>query len=399
MKRLILSTIAMLLTCSLVQGQELDLLTDRPVVLKEEQPGWTLGVDVNTFMRDAEFFLPYTKGYTALGFFLRPYAQHRLGRYVQLTMGVELTGVAGYSGLRAWQPVVRMEYEPFENFRLVMGSLYGTLSHGLYEPMFDRERYIYAHQEEGMQILAKVPFGYAGAGWTTDTWLHWENLLEPWQSDQERFTLGSNNEVVFWTDSPADGRRRWEVSVPLSFVGSHRGGQFSALDTCIQTLFNESATLRMKAWIGARDNLLRLDVPVFWYQDMSPKGERRLAYSNGWGVWPQVGADIPLSGKQERIDDTKKRGDWHLMVQGGYWYGYRYIAPRGSYLFQSVSWHDPNFAVDVRQMATARVAVENTFRGQLLLGADVELYYDVVEKGVDLAVGIYLRYTPHWTFK
>ena len=114
------------------------------------QNSWLIGVDAATFLRDAEFSLPYTRGYTATGFFVTPYAKHLIGRDAQMTFGVHLAGVAGSDGIRQWKPLVRLEYMPHRNVRIVMGSLYGTLTHGLFEPMLDRERYIYDHYEEGM---------------------------------------------------------------------------------------------------------------------------------------------------------------------------------------------------------------------------------------------------------
>ena len=337
---------------------------------------WRVGIDVTTFFRDAEFFLPYTKGYTATGFFLNPYVKRTIGVHAQLTLGLHLAGVAGYEGIRKWQPLVRLDYQPHPNWRLVMGSLYGTLTHGLFEPMLDRERYIYDHQEEGVQILGKLAFGPTQL--KTDTWVHWEELLEPWQPTQERFTLGSNND--FRLLDFAIGESEFGVSVPFSFLGSHRGGQFTSLDTCIQTLFNENVGMRLY-WSKQNKRSLRLDMPFFFYQDMSPT--KCMAYDNGWGVWPQLSWNYTLPNRTPR---SRWFGEWQMQLQTGYWYGHQFIAPRGSYLFQSISWHDALFAVQEREMLTAKAALENHY-GSLSLGLDAEFYYDLREKGLDMAVG------------
>lgn len=360
--------------------RELHMLTDAPRLSGHSlgfAPDWRVGVDVTTFFRDAEFMMPYTRGYTATGFFATPYLTRAVGERAQVTLGIQLAGVAGFSGIRSWHPLVRMEYAPHDNVRLVMGSLYGTLSHGLYEPMLDRERYIYDHYEEGVQILAALPVG--GTCWHSDTWLYWEKLLEPWQPWQERFTLGSANE---WVLVGADGRNPFTLSLPISFLGSHRGGQFSALDTCIQSLFNESVALRVGIATGRR-GALALDVPLFLYQDVSPTP--CLAYADGWGLWPQLSFDGTLA---------SPCGDWRMLLQAGYWRGCRYIAPRGSYLFQSVSWHKADFAEPDRQMLTALVAVENRYSDTFSMGLDAEFYYDRTLRGLDCAVGLYLRYRP-----
>ena len=347
---------------------------------------WLIGVDAATFLRDAEFSLPYTRGYTATGFFVTPYAKHLIGKDAQMTLGVHLTGVAGSDGIRQWKPLVRLEYRPHDHVRLVMGSLYGALTHKLFEPMLDRERYIYDHYEEGMQILAWLPLG----GWgelTSDTWLHWEELLEPWQMTQERFTLGSSNEWILW-EKAWSTQHGVSVSVPFSFLGTHRGGQFSALDTCIESLFNENVGLRVNVSLS-RNSALALDVPFFFYQDISPTKWQK--YDNGWGLWPQMSCDFPLPGYF--LDDRPHwRGGWKMLLQAGYWYGSQFIAPRGSYHFQSVSWHKKDFAVPEREMVTAKVALENRYTGQFSLGLDTEFYYDLREQELDFAFGIYLRY-------
>ncbi|MBR5726489.1 MAG: hypothetical protein IKX56_07135 [Muribaculaceae bacterium] len=352
---------------------------------------WLIGVDAATFLRDAEFSLPYTRGYTATGFFVTPYAKHLIGKDAQMTFGVHLAGVAGSDGIRQWKPLVRLEYMPHRNVRLVMGSLYGTLTHKLFEPMLDRERYIYDHYEEGVQLLAQLPLcGWLGL--TTDTWLHWEELLEPWQMTQERFTLGSINELLLWGWMRNTQQGGW-LTLPFSFLGTHRGGQFSALDTCIESLFNENVGLRLNVSL-ARESAVAVDLPVFFYQDISPR--KCQAFDKGWGVWPQVSYDFPLPtwAPDELWEDYHHhwRRRWHMLLQAGYWYGNQYIAPRGSYLFQSVSWHKKDFVAPEREMVTAKVAVENKYTDKFSLGLDAEFYYDLREQAMDLAFGVYMRY-------
>lgn len=344
---------------------------------------WRIGVDAATFLRDAAFSLPYTRGYTATGFFVTPYAKHLIGDDAQMTFGFHLAGAAGSDGFHSWKPLVRLEYEPFENVRLVMGSLYGGLSHKLFEPMFDRERYIYDHYEEGVQLLLSRWLG-GTICITSDTWLHWEELLEPWQPAQERFALGSSNQLELCSRYYGT-HRALRLSLPFSFLGTHRGGQFSTLDTCIQSLFNENAGLRLDIALGLR-SALAIDVPFFFYQDISP--EKHQAYGNGWGFWPQASCDIDFGKGQH----DGCRGSWRLLAQAGYWHGHQFIAPRGSYHFQSVSWHRADFAAPERDMLTARMALENCYSRSFSLGLNAEFYYDLLVPGLDFAFGLTMRY-------
>ena len=334
---------------------------------------WLAGIDLSTFLRDAEFSTPHSPGYTAVGFFADPFISRRIGTNARATVGLRLAGAAGLDGLYSWQPLVRLEYSPLPTLHLVMGTLYGDLSHGLYEPMLGRERHFYAHNEEGVQILATIP----ALRWETDTWLHWENLLQPWQADQERFTLATSNEItpLILPLSPFT----LHMSIPFSFLGSHRGGQFSALDTCIQSLFTESVGLRLNFQFSKTG--ICLHAPFFFYQDISPTSWQ--AYTDGHGFWPQLSL-------------TFQHSSLNVIGSAGYWTGHHYIAPRGSYLFQCVSWDDPDFRTPDKQMLTARLALEHQYTTDFHLGADAEAYYDLHYRRPDIAFGIYLRYTPSW---
>ena len=164
------------------------------------------------------------------------------------------------------------------------------------------------------------------------------------------------------------------------------------MDTCIESLFNENVGLRLNVSL-ARESAVAVDLPVFFYQDISPRKCQK--YDNGWGVWPQVSCDFLLP-RYILIDplDTRPhwRGSWKMLLQAGYWYGNQFIAPRGSYHFQSVSWHKKDFAVPEREMITAKVGLENRYTGQFSLGLDTEFYYDLREHELDFAFGIYMRY-------
>lgn len=337
--------------------------------------GWHLGVDVTTFMRDAEFSLPYTRGYTALGYFVQPYASRKLNQVAELTLGMLLTGAAGYDGIHSWHPVVSFNYRPSDRLQITMGTINGGLAHGLYEPMYDRERWIYDHQEEGMQIR------WWGESLHSDVWINWEDLLEPWQPKQERFTMGMSNDLTLLQTKTC------KVSIPFSFLGSHRGGQFTALDTCIQSLFSESVALRLSLHRSASYSV---DLPVFFYQDISPT--KCLAFDNGWGFWPQMSASVPMNISAWKNGEQIKM-PMHLILQGGYWHGHQYIAPRGSYLFQSVSWHKPSFVAPDREMATARIALDWHHGERFHVGLDSEFYYDLKESSLDIVFGLYMRYT------
>lgn len=328
----------------------------------------SLKVDAVAFFRDAEFFLPYVEGYTASGFRLMPALCYRINDRAEIRGGLILTTVAGTEGVRKAQPVFSIEYRPWQPVSLVMGTIDGSVSHALGEPMYDLERWLYDYKEDGIQL--RTDFRY----WKSDTWLNWENFLDPWTPDQERFTLGTNQE--FYVLKTRDDRH---LVLNTTFMGCHRGGQFSSLDTCIETLFNESLSLRWEQhFLNGRD-LARLEMPIYLFQNQSPQGERYTAYDRGWGVYPN--AEIRASGFHSSSN--------LYLLRCGYWYGDQYLSARGSYLFQSVSWHDEGYVKRIRHLVTAALGFKHEYKN-LSLDANAQFYYDPDYRKLDFAVGLNL---------
>lgn len=362
---------------------------------------WRVGADVTTFFRDAEFATQLTRGYTALGYFLTPHVSTLFHHNAQLTLGADLTGIAGEEGFWKARPLVRLEFKPTGNWTFVMGTLYGGSSHRLYEPMWCIENTFLDHTEQGVEIFNSHWLGENGrqrlAG---DTWLNWQNFLEPWEAEQEVFTAGTSQRLILLspmvtTRSKDKAVKAVQIYIPFSFVGQHHGGQFTALDTCVTSLFNESVGLSADFYLGElgfySGRWLSIDLPVFFYQNASP-GDGRAAtpYASGRGFFPQL--TYQHSFDQADPDGQRDQGAvWHrVTAQLGCWLGDQWVAPVGSYHFQSVSWHKKDYLDPSRRMATARIAYER-YEGRVTLGADLQVYHDISHAQTDCAFGLYMR--------
>lgn len=376
--RKLLTIIIFALTLGIAKGQDVVVLAEPPI-----EGGWLqdsilprgLGWEVSatTFFRDAEFFLPETEGYTASGFRLEPSLRYGICEEAQIRGGLIVTALAGTEGLWKVEPALAIDYQPSSSVRLTMGTLEGSLHHRLGEPMYDRERWYYDYKEDGLQILTHT------SHWSSDTWLNWEHFLEPWTPDQERFTLGTSQEITILHLNEEGDKEPNRIVVPLAFTGSHRGGQFSTLDTCIETLFNESVGLRLEA--GKKHRLVA-ELPCFFFQNMSPHNERHTAYEQGYAFYPQ----LKYRGRfgKSRLHE----------IDGaiGYYKAHQYLSPRGSYLFQCVSWSDPNFAVPDREMATAALSYHQRISEHFFLSLDSQFYYDLDLEKLDFAIGLAMRF-------
>ncbi len=322
--------------------------------------GQTLSLNVNAlqFTRDAEYFLPETKGYTAVGFFLTPTLKFRTRSWESFNVeaGAQVLGIAGDDHRLHVKPVFRIEYEPNEWLRLVGGTIYGNVNHGLYEPMYDFDRFFYNNQEDGLQLM--IFKNWEHFRFTSDTWLNWENFLEPGEAEQEKFTIGSSNRLMFGSATHKC------FQIPIDIMGTHRGGQFSALqDTCLETLFNAATGVD---W--AINTHWRLTAMAFGYKNNS--NDIYTHFKSGYGLYPMAAYY-----------------NKNFALFGGYWYGNGYIGARGSHLFMSVSKYDPLFEQKERNMITGK-----WFYQHGIFGLEAQAYYDLKESKCDFSFGLYMKF-------
>lgn len=331
--------------------------------------GLFLEVKADAFVCDAEYFLPRTKGFTYVGTRLLPALRYSVNDQVSLRAGILLTALAGHEGLWKVQPVLSFDFSPAPWLLLRMGTIDSDRQHLLGDPICDHNRWFYDYKQDGMQILTHTQH------WESDSWLDWQHFLEPWTPDQERFSLGTRHQFFLFNRQQAE-RLHWQVSLPLAFVGNHRGGQVSTLDTCIETLFNEQVGLRA-TWNG---NLLSfsIDVPLFLYQNGTPHDERHQPYDNGWGVWPSAQVSA-LWGRN------------HLQLQAGFWRGSQFISPHGNALFMSISDHDDYLQPDVH---LATLSAEYLYRYKdFTFGINLHSFYDTDLHKLDLDAAILMRFS------
>lgn len=338
--------------------------------------------NVTTFVRDAEYFLPYTKGYSALGFFLKPTFTYIHDERLSASAGLHLLGIAGdHKRLREVSPIVRIEYRPVKGIRIVGGTLSDErIGHGLYQPMYDYDRLFYANKEDGLQVFAYTKH------WWSEMWCNWEDFIvvdSPWQ---EKFTFGWVNELKF--DNREHNRT---FRIPIHLMMNHRGGQIDAVqDTCIETLANVAAGLEYNkrfnhGGMGAK-------LPFFGFSNRSNEQHIHTHFKKGWGIYPQLFFDRVWTKSTSSVEngyEVIKIQHEHVVYGNiGYWYGDGFVSGRGSYLFQSRSYFDDAFERRYRHMLTA----EAVYGLNGVLRTRFQAYYDLDERSVDYAVTLALMF-------
>lgn len=329
--------------------------------------------NVETFVRDAEYFLPYTKGYTALGFFLKPTLTYRHNEHLSVSVGIDLMGIAGdHKKIRGISPIVSIRYSPIKNITIIGGTLCNT-GHGLDQPMFDYDRRFYAHKEDGLQIFAHTKH------WKTEMWCNWEDFIvvgSPWQ---EKFTFGWSN--CFTTDKCYYTENHYaRISFPINLMMNHRGGQIDAVkDTCIETLANGSVGLKYDGF--SRRLIYSVEIPFYGFSNRSNEEHIHTHFKDGWGIYPKITLGGGWIGKRHNNHNTFGGGV-------GYWYGDGFISGRGSYHFQSRSYFDDSFERRYRHMLTFNAY----YYLNSIFGVSFQAYYDLDESKMDFAATIALRF-------
>lgn len=414
-------------------------------------------MDVLSFLRNAEYMMPYTVGYTSINCRLTPTLTYTINDRTRFTGGLQFDNIVGSDSIIHLYPYFRIEYEPAKWARIVLGDIYGGAEHGLEDPIYDRERNFfsyYYHPEAGVQILTSQN------RWVSDTWIDWEHYLNPWTYDQERFTMATRHELILkecglpysgnnrtrkwdmaaetWntlfpplarqrateaeepphtetlaaaTEQPPHSARlmhRMMISMPLTAMVAHRGGQFSLIDTNNESLFNFHAGLRLTLYgnpqrtlQGLSTSTWHLSLPYYYFKDISGTDKGSLEpyhhpFRNGWGIYPQLSWEHPLFNTL-RITDTNHAGTTkprehytYISTAMGFWHGYQFLSSRGSYLYQSACLtSDTTFPE--RNMLTLDARLEHRYKG-LSLGLDIQIYYDINRHKSDYAYGLYMRW-------
>ena len=203
-----------------------------------------------------------------------------------------------------------------------------------------------------------------------------------WQRQQYRFS-NFQEELVGGLSSSlrvsATGSR-WQLSIPLQFTATHKGGQIDTLDQPLQTVFNGATGLVVRRDLESQKvRALRLNTYVLGFQDRS--GVSALPFQNGTGLY--------LNGTLET-----KYGDAML----SYWQGRRFLAPLGGDLYQSASRtiSNPGYTDANRRLLFLRLLRDFRIADPAALTVRIEPVYDLNAGLLDFSFGVYLNFRQEW---
>jgi len=95
----------------------------------------------NNFVRNNEYFGPYTEGITYIGSILQPEVSWTLSSKFSLSAGWYFRHYYGQDGFEKSLPVIRARYIFSPGAQVIVGQLDGQLKHGFIEPIYNTDNY------------------------------------------------------------------------------------------------------------------------------------------------------------------------------------------------------------------------------------------------------------------
>lgn len=341
-------------------------ISDKITLNAADSNTWGLTLNNFNYLRNTEYFNNIEVGRTLFGTQLHPSLFIQPNNHVKLQAGAFVqSDFGGSPGYNKILPTFSLKINTGKNdaASFIFGTLEGALAHRLIEPLFDVNTAITNRIENGAQFKIETD-KYFG-----DIWINWEQFIERGSPFKERFTVGlSAQQKLFEKENGL------YLSIPCQAIAHHRGGQIDT-DTSNMTMQVNSAIglqlgqLKPKGWI----NEWHVDGYITEYRENTNSGY--FPYREGMGIYANV---------------FLRKGAWGLL--GTFWQGDKWIAPKGTTLYSSVSIDKPGYVETIRQLIFVRFLYNKPLSDGLNISARFEPVYDVKSSLLDFSYSLYLSY-------
>ena len=312
------------------------------------------------FFRDNEYQGNLTNGYTLPGFRLLPSISYQPLKILNLEVGAYMLHYWGankypnlnYSDMPSWKgeqtqsgfhvlPFLRAQVALTPNFQIVIGSIYGSVHHGLIEPLYNPETALSGDPETGLQFL-----------WDTrwfkfDTWVNWESFIFDGDYHQESFTYGLS---VRFTPNQ-------RLYFPLQILAQHRGGEINteAEEREVKTWVNGGIGVGYNFSTGNRliPSVDLLAMAAFYKQQTSDT----LPFDEGYGIYAKASAKL-----------------WRFNISAAYWRAHDFITIHGNPLYGAMSIVEDDYTLDNPSLFKLQADYSQPIGKGLIFGFNAELF-------------------------
>jgi hypothetical protein len=322
-----------------------------------------LSFSSSSFFRNAEYFNPYIDGFTLLGAWVEPKLTYYFSENSKFFIGANALKYSGRDDFAEVLPVIGFRQTLTPSVDVQLGTLEGSLAHRLPEPLFAQERWLQKPVENGLQFLIHTPRLQG------DVWINWEHFIMDGDSAQERFTQGTSLRF-----SAVNGEN-FQLEIPFYAMFFHRGGQINNSEVPIETLNNFSSGFKTNWNVGGEAvKRLGFNLLAFAYNNLSP--QKKQLYSNGWGIMPS----LQVVGER-------------FMAEAGYWYGYKFIGPRGDGMYSSISAKDLLLRKPERSMPFVKLLYGKRLDSGVGVYGGAECFYDSNSSKLDYTYSLYITFS------
>ncbi|MBL3656732.1 hypothetical protein [Fulvivirga sediminis] len=338
---------------------------DRPVN-EADSNALFLGINAMGFAKNNEYFNDIADGYTLFGYQLNPYLTYHPGKYIKIDAGVYLQKDFGNNGYREVTPTFSFKYSK-KAFSLIFGTLEGSVSHRLVEPLYDFEKTLNDRLENGFQVKVEKERLFM------DYWVDWQNMIYPGDSTQEHIVGGAS---VKWA---AVKNKDFQLTVPLQFVVEHQGGQIDDDPEPLQTNVNMAAGVELTVPLSENSFVQELRSSNYY-----------LVSSNS-----SEGDNDPLTTGSGLYINAAAKTKANLEVMASYWYGDKFTSVQGGQLYasRSSSYKNARVIEPARELLIIRLMHKLEIADGLSFNSRFEPFYDFRNGTFEYAFGFYINYT------
>ncbi|MGE5393744.1 MAG: hypothetical protein ACM3P1_03315 [Candidatus Saccharibacteria bacterium] len=315
------------------------------------------------FFQNNEYLGSFVDGYTLPGALVRPKLTYAPTNDLYIELGGQWTKYSGLDHPVHVLPWFSARYRFTSNFTAVVGNLDQNNEHGLLEQLWEPERIYTDKPESGLQFL------YASNLLNMQTWVNWEQFLQRGDPFQEHFTAGVSGDLSVYRNSALS------VKLPASLLFYHKGGEIDSSPLRVQTHSNVSAGFNLAINAEGR-HLQTINFNGYWL---------------GYKALTKDSNTYPFGKGHAYLIETSAQTT-HSLISLSYWNAFQFIAPKGRFLYQSVSDSDPAFFQADRSMVCAKFLWHKDIVKDARVAFQVETFMDVPTGDLSYSYGFYLLF-------
>ncbi len=318
------------------------------------------------YLNNTEWFGNIPLSGTLFGYQIIPELEYQVSPKLIIKGGIYLQKEFGRKEYTTIAPTFSVKYRA-KHSTYIIGNLEGNINHGFIEPIYDYKLIINERLENGFQFKVDTK------PYTHDLYINWRRAIHLGDNFKEEFDIGYSARLNVLNN------KKFDLSVPIQMLYSHKGGQIDSLHTPLQSLVN-FATGASVTYNFDRKLFKKIVFENYYvnYKDIS--GEKKQAFNEGNGFLSHL-----LFGFKNVGIDLR------------YWNGSGYIGPRGMALFQSVSEKYPGLVEKHRELIIASFIFDKEIFKNVNFDFRFIPYKDILEgsssgTGLEYSYEMYLKY-------